>query len=272
MIKNLDQIEASLGLPAGEFKKLYDAPEEKDIDLTQVEIVKKTDLETRMKNFANDDFKTKKDAILEIYNKEVFRDVFGMTIDKTKAAKELAALAKQKILDDAKITPDAKVTELQNDLETMRKNAADWEKKHGDLANATAAEKKQFLMQSQILSEMPKVKTKIPVQDLQVLFELKYKPAYNDAGTLVFHNDKGEVIKNPSTLNPSTLKEVMGEFQTPYIEAAQGGTGGKDNPDQAKEGGYEAFEKEMEGKGVKVGSKDFNDEMRKRIAAKTLKM
>ena len=272
MIKNIAAIETSLGMESGSFKTLYEAPEEKEIDLTPYEIVKKADLETRMKNYSNEEFTKKKGAILEIYNKEVFRDVFGMTIDKTTDAKELAALAKAKILADAKITPDAKVTELQTDLEKMRANAAEWEKKHGDLANATAAEKKQFQIESTIVSEMPSVKTKIPVQDMKALFQMKYKPAYNDAGILVFHNDKGEVLKNQATLNPLTIKEVMAEFQTPYIEAASGGSGGGDNPAQGKEGSYDAFAKEMETKGIKVGSKDFTDEMRKRIAAKTLKM
>ncbi len=274
MIKNISEIETSLGLPAGEFKKLYDDAEEKVIDLAPYEIVKKTDLQERMKNYANEEFKTKKDAILEIYNKEVFRDVFSMTIDKTMPAKELAALAKAKVLADAKITPDAKVAELQTDLEKMRANAAEWERKHGDLANATAAEKKQFQMESLIVAELPKAKTKIPVQDLQALFILNHKPSYNDAGIMVFHNEKGEVIKNPATLNPATLKEVMIEFQTPYIDGAAGGTGGVDNPGAAKEGSFDAFIKEMEAKGIKMGSSEFTKEQVSRLRSKppTLKM
>ena len=272
MIKNISEIESSLGLPAGEFKKMYEDKAEREIPLTDFEIVKKADLQDRMKNYANDEFKKKKDSILEIYNKEVFRDVFGMEIDKTEDSKSLAAKAREKILLDAKIEPSKKVQELESDLNKLRENSKGWETKHNELVSQMAKEKQQYQIEGTVSNALPKVKTKIPLQDMKVLFELKYKPALNESGQIVFHNDKGEVLKNASTLNPKTIDEVMAEFQTPYIETASGGSGGSDNPGQVKEGGYDAFAKEMESKGISVGSQAFNVEMRSRIAAKTLKM
>ena len=271
MIENISEIEQQLGLPEGEFKKLYDSKDKAKIDLSAVEIVKKADLETRMTNYANEVFEKKKSAVLEIYNKTVFRDGFGLTIDKTADPKELAVLAKERILADAKITPDSKVQELQSDLEKLRKNSSEWETKHNELLATIATEKKQSQVNNTIVSALPE-KTKIPKEDLKLLFESKYKPVLSDDGKVLFHNEKGEVLKNPQTLNPMTIKEVMAEFQVPYVEGATGGSGGGDNPGAAKGGSYEAFEKEMAVKGFTPMSKEFIDEMKTRIANKTLKM
>ena len=249
MIENIGEIETALGLPAGDFKKLYEDAEAKKIDLTPFEIVKKTDLETRINNIKSETSTSALEIAIKNARTKYALDFTGKNID------NFAEALTKKAIADAKIEPNTKVAELQTDLDKMRANAAEWEKKHGDLASATAAEKKQFQIESMVVAELPKVKTKIPIQDLKALFELKYKPAYNDAGVIVFHNDKGEVIKNTATLNTASLKEVMAEFQTPYIEAATGGSGGDDAPGQGKEGTFEAFQKEMEAAGTKTGRK-----------------
>ena len=264
MIENIAEIETALGIPAGQFKTMYEDAEAKNVDLTPFEIVKKTDLATRIDNIKAET----RTAAVEIAVKEARTkhalDFTGKTMD------NLFEAFKTKVIADAKIEPNKKVVELEADLTKMRTNASDWEKKYGDLSTSTAAEKRQFQIESTISSKMPKVKTKIPVQDMSIIFKAKYKPVMDEHGTILFHNEKGEVIKNTSTLSPSTIDEIMTEFQTIYIEKPDGGDGGGDGSGAGKPGSYEAFKKEMASKEIVEGSQKFSEEMKIRIKNKTL--
>lgn len=270
MIKNLDAILAPIGISADDFKKQYEDTAEHEINVSEVEILKKTDLDTRMKNYANDEFTKKKSSILEIYNKEVFRDTFGMTIDKTEDAKSLAAKAKDKILADAKIAPNEKITELEKDKQTLVQQNQGWEKKFNELQSSAAQRERDGQLNNLIVQALPKVKTKIPLTDMALLFSNKFKPKMDENGLVTFHNEKGEVIKNATTLNPQSMDEVMKEFQTNYIETPEGGGGGGDGVKPPVAGSYDAFVKEMGTKGWVEGQKEFVDEMKLRIANKTL--
>jgi hypothetical protein len=77
-------------------------------------------------------------------------------------------------------------------------------------------------------------------------------------------------MKNPSTMSPLTIGEIMTEFQTSYIEKPDGGDGGGDGNGAGKPGSYEAFVKEMTGKNILEGSSAFAEEMTLRIKNKTL--
>lgn len=270
MIKNIATIETALGLKPGEFDIFYKAPEEKEIDLTNIAIVPKSDYEVMSKADFAARLENQKTSAQEIMIKEARTkfnlDFTGKTIDK------FAEALKKKAIEEAGVTPDKKVLELTKDLETVRGNLTEYENKYKNLETTVKQKETAFTIDSTINAALPKVKTKIPVQDLGVLFKTKYKPAVNDSGALVFHNDKGEVLKNTTTMNPLSVSEVMNDFQTPYIETPAGGDGGGDNHGQAKPGTYDAFVKEMEKENKLEGTQGFVNEMKKRMADKTLKM
>lgn len=265
MIKNLKEILEPLGMKEEDFKAQYEATEEHEIPVKDYVIEKKADQEAKIENIK----KIERTAAVEIAVKEARTklnlDFTGKTID------NLVDAFGKKVLADAKIAPDAKVVELTGDLEKLRTANKTWEDKYTGLENTFKQKEKESTVNSTVLTSMPKVKTKIPVADMAIIFNTKYKPLLNDEGKLVFHNEKGEVLKNEKTLNPKTIDEVMLEFQDPYIEKVPGGGGGGDGTGQAKPGTIEAFNKEMEAKGIKIGTTAYNDEMKSAIAAKTLK-
>lgn len=264
MIKNLDEVLGPLGIKAEDFKKQYEAPEEHEIPVKDYVIEKKADQEAKIENIK----KVERVAAVEIAVKDARTklglDFTGKTID------NLVDAFGKKVLADAKIEPDKKVAELTGDLEKLRTANKDWETKYTGLESTFKQKEKESAVNTAVLSSMPKVKTKIPVADMAIIFNTRFKPALNDEGKIVFHNEKGEVLKNTKTLNPQTIDEVMLEFQTPFIDGPPGGGGGGDGTGQAKPGTMEAFTKEMEAKGIKIGTTAFNDEMKAAIKAKTL--
>lgn len=264
MIKNLDTIAAALGTTAEDFKKMYDDKEEKEIDISGLEIVKKDDLATRIAN----ERKAAATASIEVTIKEA-RTKYGLDFT-GKNIDSFAEAFKAKTLEEAKIAPDKKVAEVQKDFEAMKGN---FEKVSGELAQVkqTFQEKENnFKIESTILGKLPKTNTIIPTEEIALIFKSKFNPKLDDKGSIVFHDSNGEVLKNKTTLSPLTMDEIVTEFQTPYIKPATGGGGGVDTPGQAKAGSFEAFNEEMEKAGNSTGSTKYNEEMKKRLADKTL--
>lgn len=84
----------------------------------------------------------------------------------------------------------------------------------------------------------------------------------------------GETIKNKSTLEPSDGKEfILGKLkELNLLGKPSGGNGGGDDTGDHKEGGYDAFVKEMTKQDIEEGTAKFSEEMNKRIKDKTLVM
>lgn len=268
MIKNLVEVETALGLKAGDMKAMMDATEEKTIDIAalaivpkaEYEVMKKTDFALRLDNA--------KTAAVEVLIKDA-KTKFSLDFP-GKDIEKFAEALKKKAVEEAGINPDKKVLDLTKDLETVRGNLAIEQEKYKQLETTVKQKDLVFKIDNTINTSLPKVKTKIPVADMGVLFKTKYNPKVNDAGEIVLHDDKGEPLKNPTTMSLKTVSEVMTDFQTPYIDAPAGGGGGSDNPKQDKLGGYDAFVKEMNAAGKEEGTQGFIEEMQARIKAKTL--
>jgi hypothetical protein len=121
-----------------------------------------------------------------------------------------------------------------------------------------------------ILDKSLKVETNIPKEDVLLILKSKYQiDLEND--NIVFKQN-GEVVKNDKTLNPKTIEEVFSEFLTPYLKTPSGGTGGKNEQGKPKPNSMQAFKSEMESKGIKLGSAEYNREMSERIKNKTLSL
>jgi len=274
MIKNLAEIETSLGLKEGEFKLLYEDKEEKEIPLTDYSIVKKADheiftkadYETRIENIK----KVEKTAAVEIAVKDARTklglDFTGKTMD------NLVEAYGKKVLAEAKIEPDKKVIALQQDMDKLRLNLTEKEQAVTALQAERENEKRQANVEGTIMRHLPKAKTKISVEDLAIIFKSKYRPSLNEDGKLVLHDDKGAELKNDKTLALKTIDEVMLEFQTNYIEGPAGGGGGGDGTGGGKPGTMEAFNTEMQKGGIAIMSAKYQEEMKARIKAGTLKV
>lgn len=265
MIENLTDLEKSLHLPDGSLDKAIKSADAVKIVLPELIILTKSDDDARINNLKTE-FKT---AGLEIGVKEARTkyglDFTGKTID------NFAEALKTKILSEAKIEPDKKVTEITNDLNIMRSNFDKATKDFNDLKVSFIAKENERKINDSVFSKIPE-NTTITKEDIATIFKSKYKMDLADNGSIVFKNGGDEILKNQTTLNPLTMDEVMTQFISPYIKPASGGAGAGDAAGAGKAGTLEAFGKEMIDKGVKENTQAFNLEMSKRIKDGTLKL
>lgn len=261
-IKNINEVEKALGLKDGEFKTLYDDKEEKELPLADFEIVKKADLNTRIENIK----KSAQEAHTDITAKQI-KQKYDLEVE-GKDLEKIFDAYKTKIISEQKVPDDEKVKELQSDFSKMKLNY-ETEKKRADDMEATFAQKeKRSKINDAVLKKIP-ADTIIDREKVLTIFHTEFESDIDDKGKVIFKKN-GELLKNPSTLDPQTIDDVMTGFITPYAKPISGGAGGKDNPGTAKPGGYEAFVAEMDKAGKKEGTKPFVDEMKARIKAKTL--
>lgn len=265
MIKNLTDIETALGLKAGEFKTMYDAADEKTIDITGLAIVPKADYEVLKKTEFNERIENTKTAAVEIAIKKARTDL-GLTFE-GKTMDKLVDAVKTKAVADAGIAPDKKVKELEGDLDKMRLNFNTATEKLTKVESEYKQKDNLRTIRETIFKKIPE-NTVIPKEDVLNLFVSKNEIELSDTG-IVFKKN-GEVMKNPTTLSPTTIDELMPNFLQPYIKPAAGGGGGGDNPAQGKEGSFVKFCEEMQKANVRENTPEFNKEMQKRIADKTL--
>lgn len=264
MIKNIVDIEKQLGLVPGAMEAAFKSTTDDVIDISGMEIVKKDDYATRIKNLKEE----AGTAAVEIAVKKVRTDM-GLSFE-GKTMDKLLDAYKTKVVADANLNPDKRVTELEKDLNTMKTNFETSQKKLTEVEGTFKQKENLRTIRDAVIAEIP-VDTIIPKEDVLNIFFSKNQMELSDKGGVVFKKGD-EVLKNQTTLNPLTVKEVMTEFITPYVAPPAGGGGGKDNPTQGKPGTYEAFAKDMEKLSIAEGSIAFNSEMNKRIKEKTLVM
>jgi len=260
-IKNLSEIEQRLGLKAGEFTTLLSAPEEHEINLADIEIIRKADLNTRIENIKSE----AKAAELEIQIKEA-KKKYGLEFE-GKSIDKFAEAYKKKVATEVGGEPNKRIQELESDFGTLKSN---YEKEIAERKRIetefTQKENKRKINET-ILGKLT-ADTIIPKDKLLTIFHSEFETELTDSG-IVFKKG-GNVLKNQTTLSPLSPDEVLADFVKDYAKPVSGGAGGKDNPAPSKVGSFDAFIKEMETKEIKQGTEAFNREMQKRIKDKTL--
>lgn len=264
MIKNISEIETALGLKAGTLDTAIKSTTEDVIDISGLEIMKKTDFESFKTNLKENSRTAAIEESVKEYRTKLGLDFQGKTLDK------LVDAYKEKIIKDANLNPDKRVSELEKDLGIMKNNYETTNEKLTKVESEYKQKENLRTIRDAVVAEIP-ANTIIPKEDVLNIFFSKNKIELVDTGGIIFKKGD-EVLKNPTTLNPLSIKEVMTEFITPYVKPPEGGGGGKDNPGLAKPGSFAAFSEEMVKAGNPEGSTKFNEEMSKRIKEKTLVM
>jgi hypothetical protein len=266
-IKNLSALESALGLPAGEFKKMYDDTEEKEIPLTDIEIMKKADFETRLKNERTTEFAKGKTAGIEIGTKEIVK-AFGVEIEKDLPGDKVAEKIKDHIITAAKLPAEPKIKELENDKKILASKLAEKETEITTLQTGFKQKESGMKIDGFVREKMPVKGMVLDPNRLSLLFKTDFNPKLDEDGkTIVFHKD-GVVMKNPKTMNPMTIDEILPEWQKTFEGKAGGGKGGSDELGTGGANDMDAFIEEMKQKGIKPNTPDFNKERRERFATK----
>jgi hypothetical protein len=258
MIKNVDKVEALLKLPEGTLKTALESTEE--VEITLPNLIVRTPEE-------DEQFKTNlRTAGVEIAAKKQ-AELLGLTLnadDKRDISKVFEAF-KVKTLEGVNVEPNEKVKMLESDKAKLQENYSDLENQFIEFKNKAKSQMNSVLIDAKIESSIAGDLI-LPKEDVKALFKTKYAVEIDENGNDVVKKD-GEILKNQTTLNPLSLKEVMNTFLPNYSKKPEGGAGQGDNAG-AQKGTLEAFEKEMEGR----SQEEKNKIMEERIKEGSLKI
>lgn len=261
-IENISEIEQSLGIEAGKLTEMISSEDKHTVDLSKRIFKSKSDYDTLIEN-------TKRDsgiAAVEIAVKKVRKDM-GLEFE-GKTMDNLLKSYKSKVEIEAKIDPNKKFDTLQIDFDKRGVIIEALEGKFNTLETSVKQERQVRDIDSKLLSEIPD-NTIIPKKDVLAILKTKNKFNIGENGFEIIGTD-GNPMKNAANMNLLTPKEFMAEAIKPYLKKVEGGAGDGDGDGTHTEGSFEAFEKEMESKGIK--GEALAEEMQKRIKDKTLKL
>lgn len=242
---------------------------ELEIKADTLKVMPVADYETLTANLKNDEYNKGKIAGVEMSVKEQ-REALGLQFE-GKTIPNLLDAFKGKIMAEAKIEPNKAIEDLQKDKEKLQATISDWQTKYTGLENTYQQKDQEVLKFNSLVLALPNDGLILPKDRVakNIKFDLEEKGYQVDIenGKTIFKQN-GEIVKD-SLMNPITADKFLPDFIKPYISKPSGGAGGGDN-NNITPGSLDAFNKEMETAGNKVGSVKYNEEMSKRIKDKTL--
>jgi len=148
-----------------------------------------------------------------------------------KSVSALVEVATKKALESAKIEPDKKVLELTNDIKTLQSTISGLETEKNTLSGQLVEFKQNTIRKGEYERAIPE-NLAIPKQDMITILEARIKTTLDDSGRLVVLGEDGQVMKNPTTLDPLPLSDVTKDFfakNQHFLKGASGGNGGGDD-------------------------------------------
>lgn len=228
------------------------------IDLGQDVVVRAKEED---ESFKRNSYEDGRKAGVEIAVKEA-RETLGLDFQ-GKKMENLLDSYKNKILEDAKIEPEGKIKSVLEDNKKLKENLTTLTSELDLIKTDFVNYKQEGKINSALLSALPE-NIVLPKEDMLTLVKTKMQFEVSEDGrTIVKAN--GEVLKNPTTLDPLSEKDALTKFfsENPtYLKGAQGGAGGHDSPPNG--GGKMTVEQFMEKKakeGVSHTSDEFINEL-----------
>lgn len=255
----IDKIASMLKLKPDELATAIKAEPDADVTVAIDETltVLSTDEVTTLKsNSYKDGKKAGVEMEVDAIKKELSLDFTGKTV------KGLTDAVAKKALDDAKIEPDKKVTELTEKLKTAQQTATDLQnkldEKEGEVSNIKT--------QSLIVKDLP-TNTTLPADKVLLLMKADGYEYKNEDGKIIWHKD-GKALTDKLGNNLAT-KDVATEYITTNklsADGGTGGTGGRGGGDETKKAGVygkkselmKALKDEFEAAGKSALGDEFN--------------
>ena len=194
--------------------------DEKEVDLAIDEklTVFTDDEVTTLKN---NEYKNGKEKGVEMAVKET-KEKLGLEFQ-GKTIDGLVTAAQTKAVEDAKVSPDKKVTELTEKLKTVQETAADLQKKLAEKESEVAGVK----LNGELYKNVP-AGTSLEPDEVIGIMKLKGYDFKIEDGKLVAVKD-GKVLQD-KVANALPVKQVIEEFVTEKKLIADGGSGGQGDP------------------------------------------
>lgn len=265
-IENLGAVAKAAGISEESLKNAIESEESVSVELNEDRVVydSKEDFDTYIGNVKKEASTASLEIAIKNARNENGLEFQGKTMD------NLVNAIKEKALADAQIEPNAKISELNKDLESLRGQLQTKESEFTELQDRFKREGQERSINNKILDALPKEGTTIGQDDLLTLFKSQHQVELSDDGNVVIKKN-GQVMKD-HLMSPMGLNDVINSFTTPYIKKAEGGRGKGNEKGSAKAGTLDAFIKEMADKDIASGSQEFNRIMSERITEGTLNM
>jgi ribosomal protein S28E/S33 len=272
--KTLASIASVLKVPAEALKAAIEAKEEtevkvklkegdkdveKDADFTGIQTFTADELTTRDNNVKESVKGGYHTAGRELAIKEI-KEKVGLDFE-GKKIETLVEKFSEKVLKDAKINPDAKVTELQEQIKVLKENQTGSSGQVTQLQTELAAARRE----SKILASLPARNPAIPDEDYLLLIKNKIQVEVVD-GKEIYKDAAGNAFRNKDA-SAMDLKGVLGEVFTKNPgwaapkDPKDGRGGGNSNPGGAGSGGtpvkYSEAAAAWIGEGKSINSADF---------------
>jgi hypothetical protein len=260
--QTLQQIAKLIKVKEADLKAALESEEEKDLEISE-EIISLD--EDEQKRFIKNSYEDGKKAGEEMAVDEAKKEL-GFTYD-GKKVKTLVAEVKKKTLEDAKVEPNKKITELEEKIQTLTNTVGDYEKKIADKESEVTTVK----INGELYKHIPSFGDKGPAigaDDVIQLMRLNgYEAKIEDNKTVFFKGDKKLTDKLGDPIAPKdviksflTEKKLLVEEQTP--EGRGGGDGGG-----AKSGTLSALKKQFESEGKSLIGQEFNQAVQDAVKA-----
>lgn len=231
----------------------------------------KDDFDTFTSNLSNEEYKKGKTAGEEMLIKTA-KEKNGLDFEGKSFEKYDEAL-KNKIISEANIKPNEKITELENKFNTLQESYASLETTHNEYKQGISEKQTRQKKDAEILKYIPK---DVIVESDLALMALKQK-----AGLDVEFSEDGKPIllingqkAQDNVMNDVLITQdaVLDKLTALNLIAKKEGGRGQGDQVQGKKGSYEAFVKEMEANEVPMNSEKFQSELNKRLKDGTLTM
>ena len=272
-IANLELIEKSLRLEEGVLKAAIENEEDVDIEIGELVILTKEDHDKREANIIKREEEVKKnskDVGVEMAIKQVRNDrgldFEGKTMD------NLLAAVEAKVLSDAKIAPDKKISELEGDIKQMRTNFQQEQEKTEGLQERLNGISNDSVISNQLtLGDIDSGNLNLSKSRIDSLFLAENKIEVRE-GIPVGIDNSGDPIKDKTTLDLIPVSDLYQDFAKTFVKQTTGGAGLGNEGGKTGEGTYDSFKKEMETQGINEGSEKFAITMNERLGDGTLKV
>jgi hypothetical protein len=266
MIKNIAEIEVSLGLEAGKLTEMISSDEEHELDLNEIVVLPKATYTERIENIKKETSTTTKEILVKKMRNEFGLEFEGKTEDNLITAFKTKL---EKVKEEAVTDPEKRYVDLKTDFEKLQSNFAKAEQEKTDLLDGFKKKEQENEIKSEFFKYVPDNTLVSKATIFTEATQQGFTFAIED-GKKVIKDSSGEIVKDEKTFSPLPYKDWVSNFVTPYLSKAAGGNGGSDEPGSGKAGSFEAFEKEAEKNGWNATQR--NEKMQERIKNGTLKL
>ena len=253
-----------------EVSKAVEAGEEIELKPEGLVIYNEEDFNSFKTNLANEEYAKGKLNGVEMEVKKA-REKLGLEFEGKNVDKLIDAY-KSKLQAELNQKPDARIKELEADLNKIRGNYSTLETDFTQYKDNVQAENLRHKKDSFILGLIPDAGLKVDKDIVALALKSKMGVDVDFVDGSVNITKNGAVVKDEKTLSPVDPSVFITEqiAKLGLVQKPTGGNGDGDNTGGAPVSGYDKFVKEMETNGISVGSAEFSIEMNKRIKDKTL--